>query len=202
MSAKKYFTAEEKKEALRRYAREAYHRNRASKLAAQKIWRDSEEGRLYRSAYQEVWREENYDRVLELNRASRKRTRAAKREYYNALQRAARVRRPDMEKNAKQRARERDPVLWRYKVLLAQIHRYGLTLNEWADLMTRGCSLCGTKEQLCVDHCHKTGRVRGILCTMHNTALGKFGDDPHMLRRAAAWVGGGVGWQNATEEVA
>ncbi|MFD9033392.1 endonuclease domain-containing protein [Streptomyces sp. NPDC059567] len=35
-----------------------------------------------------------------------------------------------------------------------------------------------------VDHRHKTGRVRGVLCFNCNSAIGKLGDDPDTLRRA------------------
>jgi hypothetical protein len=58
------------------------------------------------------------------------------------------------------------------------------------------CALCGGTElrRLAVDHNHKTGDFRGLLCFSCNTGLGKFGDDPERLRRAARYVEqGGVG---------
>lgn len=39
------------------------------------------------------------------------------------------------------------------------------------------CALCGTTENLVVDHDHETGFVRGILCHPHNVALGFFSDN-------------------------
>ncbi|WP_354603289.1 endonuclease domain-containing protein [Streptomyces panacea] len=38
-----------------------------------------------------------------------------------------------------------------------------------------------------MDHCHETGRVRGVLCFNCNSAIGKLGDDPDTLRRAIAY---------------
>ena len=41
-----------------------------------------------------------------------------------------------------------------------------------------------------VDHCHETGRLRGVLCFNCNSAIGKLGDDPDTLRRAIAYLEG------------
>ncbi|MEU2596776.1 endonuclease VII domain-containing protein [Streptomyces hirsutus] len=45
-----------------------------------------------------------------------------------------------------------------------------------------------------VDHCHRTGRVRGVLCFSCNAALGQFKDRPDAIRRAAAYVEG-IAWK-------
>ena len=54
------------------------------------------------------------------------------------------------------------------------------------------CALCGRaggpKNKLGVDHRHKDGKVRGVLCRACNTGLGQFEDDPALLRRAAEYV--------------
>lgn len=70
--------------------------------------------------------------------------------------------------------------------------RYGMSVEEFDALVLvqQGCcALCGAElRKLNVDHCHDSERVRGLLCTTCNTGLGKFGDDPTVLRRAAAYL--------------
>lgn len=39
-----------------------------------------------------------------------------------------------------------------------------------------------------LDHCHKTGKIRGWLCDNCNTAIGKLKESPEVLRRALEWV--------------
>jgi len=77
---------------------------------------------------------------------------------------------------------------------------YGITLDEfYAMLKSQGnkCAICGdTKEKINegkrfnfqVDHCHKTGRIRGILCFMCNNALGKWRDSVEILTSAIAYI--------------
>ena len=74
--------------------------------------------------------------------------------------------------------------------------RYGLTLDEYNALYeAQGgvCALCGqpSRTNLAVDHCHETGRVRGLLCTSCNGALGKLGDQLDVIvAKVTAYLGG------------
>ena len=78
---------------------------------------------------------------------------------------------------------------------------YGVTLEQWNEMFqAQGgrCAICGThqcstKKSFSVDHCHKTGKVRGLLCQNCNTALGKFKDDEELLHSAIRYLGSAKG---------
>jgi len=61
---------------------------------------------------------------------------------------------------------------------------YGITKQEYQEMCENqggACACCGKRGKLNVDHCHKTGKVRGLLCTNCNFALGHCKDDPQIL---------------------
>jgi hypothetical protein len=71
---------------------------------------------------------------------------------------------------------------------------FNLTLEEYAALLNAQggtCAICRSlpgDTSLCVDHCHTTGRVRGLLCRLCNTALGQFQDSMEHLARAMLYL--------------
>lgn len=42
--------------------------------------------------------------------------------------------------------------------------------------------------KIVLDHCHKTGKVRGYLCESCNTGIGRFDDDPKLVEVAVSWL--------------
>ncbi|MFJ8505428.1 endonuclease VII domain-containing protein [Streptomyces avermitilis] len=71
--------------------------------------------------------------------------------------------------------------------------QYGMTEAERDEMIASQmgiCVICLKAPAAHVDHCHKTGRVRGVLCFNCNSAIGKLGDDPDAVRRAAAYLEG------------
>jgi hypothetical protein len=69
---------------------------------------------------------------------------------------------------------------------------YGITLDEYnAMSAAQGgkCCICEEVEKtLCVDHDHKTGKVRALLCKACNVALGMFKDDVTIVANAARYL--------------
>jgi hypothetical protein len=69
--------------------------------------------------------------------------------------------------------------------------KYGLTPEEWGELVAAhgdACAICGKQMRLSIDHCHRSGKVRGLLCNDCNLGLGRFRDDPELLQAAIAYL--------------
>src|SRR5262245_38034966 len=69
---------------------------------------------------------------------------------------------------------------------------YGISWADYETMFERqggACAICKrTGLTLCVDHCHLTGEVRGLLCIRCNSAIGFCSDDPALLQAAAAYL--------------
>lgn len=79
------------------------------------------------------------------------------------------------------------------RVREAQLKRkYGLTALQYealALLQDYMCAICGkTETPLRIDHNHRTGVVRALLCTGCNLALGALRDQPTIAERAADYL--------------
>lgn len=65
--------------------------------------------------------------------------------------------------------------------------KYNLTVEEYDAFLATPCDICGG-EATDLDHDHITGHPRGGLCGGCNTGLGRFMDDPELLRAAADYL--------------
>lgn len=72
------------------------------------------------------------------------------------------------------------------------LKKYGLTLENYETLYKNQegkCAICETHyEVLCVDHDHKTNKVRGLLCKSCNKGLGIFGDTENGVQKALQYL--------------
>lgn len=77
---------------------------------------------------------------------------------------------------------------------------YGITLQQYEQMVqvqNQVCAICKQPESgirrnkklpFCVDHCHGTGKIRGLLCIRCNLAIGNFDDDVDRLRAAIDYL--------------
>lgn len=172
---------------------------------------------LCQKHYHALWRAENKDHVREQQRAyaakNADKLREYQRERYLANREEILKREHERTGTPEYRQRKRDAAnRWRAQNLERSREnsrrwriqkKYGLTLEEYEEILARGCAICGTHEgrivgrradkpapeqRICIDHDHTTGKVRDALCHSCNTGLGSFGDDPARLRAAAKYL--------------
>lgn len=117
--------------------------------------------------------------------------------------RPLKVRDPAEEKERKKNNQYRYLAKNKDKQRAAYVKRtYGITWDEYVRMYQEqqcSCSICKTPISMyseennpiliaSVDHCHETGRVRGLLCRSCNTGLGYFKDNPTLCRLAAIYL--------------
>ena len=89
-----------------------------------------------------------------------------------------------------------DPVRARAHHLKRQ---YNITVEEYDAMLKQqenACAICGSSTPgnsrrntyFAVDHCHTTGKVRGLLCHKCNTALGLLQDNPETITNILSYL--------------
>lgn len=77
---------------------------------------------------------------------------------------------------------------------IRNITKYGITKEKFDSMLSEQegcCAICRkppAKVRLAIDHCHRSGDVRGLLCSFCNRALGLFGDDLEILNSAIKYL--------------
>lgn len=82
------------------------------------------------------------------------------------------------------------------KIKRYNLKKYQLTLEGFyllREMQGDRCAICKcemslTRQGPCIDHCHSSGRIRGLLCSSCNRGLGHFKDRPEFLVSAAEYI--------------
>lgn len=79
-----------------------------------------------------------------------------------------------------------------------KLKKYGLDEEVYLEILKRQggvCAICGVDnpqrkghDVFIVDHCHITGKVRGLLCHKCNVSVGMMNDDPDVLESGARYL--------------
>jgi len=84
-----------------------------------------------------------------------------------------------------------------YDLELHMKRAYGLDFKDYEkmlELQNGVCAICSSpppnnrKTRLAIDHCHKTGKVRGLLCDKCNRSIGLLKDDVSVLKSAIKYL--------------
>ena len=173
------------KEAIRARAKERYRLRREKSGDEVK---DAAEVEKIRAEWRE-YRRANKEKIRERDKAHREKNK----DYYDAYKREWVAKNRDS-LNARRRG---DPKkLYRTKMYELK-KKYNISPDQWhSTIKAQGdrCLCCKTlfgilrETKPCVDHCHSTGRVRGILCGRCNLLLGHANDQPAILRACARYL--------------
>jgi hypothetical protein len=138
-----------------------------------KKYRDANEDKIseYRTQYREIHKDKYREYARIYYQENKKKLQAQCKEYRN------------------------DPEIKKRRLAREIQKRYGISLQEYEELkaiQNNKCAICGgvqTKgKRWCIDHCHETGEVRGLLCDGCNLGLGLMGDNKEGLLRALAYL--------------
>lgn len=160
------------------------------KYEANRRWAKANPERV--KAIKKRWYARNKEKV----HAERRAYRDANRQKLDAAKRAWEKANPEMV--AMQAARKRLKSM-NAKINIGLRHHYDVTLGAYEEILRlQGgvCAICNGRpstkrsSRLFVDHDHKTGRVRALLCYRCNAGLGYFLESPANFRRAIAYLEG------------
>jgi hypothetical protein len=168
--------------------------------------------------YDRRWRLKNKDRINSIRAKDRlenpekyrvrwRKHRIKNKERINQMQEDRRLKHKDEMRAArlKYRRENKDHInelarLWKLEhpeiVLQRKLNKYNLTINEYIAIKTSQhncCAICKRPESdfktaLAIDHCHKTGKVRGLLCHRCNRILGNFEENTEFFQESIEYL--------------
>ena len=165
------------------YQQQYYRKNKAKRIAES-------------TAYQQQNKEQRTKYMREYASANREKFRrdSDQQSKYNDRRRQQYSEDPALRERYRNQARE-----WarnnREKREEQRLRKYGITPDEYQakyKSQKGQCAICRyeftDRKSVHVDHCHESGKFRGLLCSQCNLGIGKFSDDPEKLARAAMYL--------------
>ena len=111
-------------------------------------------------------------------------------EYRERVKARNRKRYEDNKEEMKAKQRERGKT--EHTKTMNTARTYGISYEQAKEMRAQDyCSICGCDiegKNRCVDHCHKTGNVREVLCSNCNIAIGKLKENPDIARAALSYI--------------
>ncbi len=130
--------------------------------------------------YQKKWNEENKDRVSLL----KKEYKLKHKERLKAIN--------DLYQKEYNKLHKDDKTEYDNKnKLRVAAKKYDVTVEFLQELINKSnnkCEICRKERKLCVDHDHKTGKVRSMICRKCNSALGMIEDDPQIALSLSSYI--------------
>lgn len=169
------------------YFKEYYAKHREKRLTESCSYQ--REHRAERNIYMHKWHDKNKDRMRDYRKQIADKRNAHRRELYATSPKLREQKRA--EAKAWQKANPE-------KRLDQRMRKYGITGEIYQRILSRQgnrCAICRSENagdrrgmRFHVDHNHKTGKVRGLLCNNCNLGLGKFKDNPKLFHRAFKYL--------------
>ena len=157
------------KECMNEYGKIYYQNNKERKAQKCREYRNKNKDRI--NAYVREYRAKNANKTFIKQQRDYIKTRDARHEHYELR---------------KQLIRDRN-----------MVKKYGINMAQRNEIITSQnyrCAICGellnNDRRTHIDHDHKTGKVRGVLCTYCNTGIGMFKDNTDKLRKAILYLEG------------
>lgn len=137
---------------------------------------------MTRREYETKYWRERYQKDKAYRKVALARGRAYKKKRYKT----------DSEWRTKMNTRYQTDPQYKANQLRAQLmYQYGLTEDQLAKMKIKQaykCLICNKKKRLVIDHDHKTGKVRGLLCYRCNSRLCLF-EDKIIFKRVLRYLG-------------
>jgi hypothetical protein len=172
--------------ASKEYYKEYYRKNRSKRIAQS-------------TAYQAAHKDEKKQYLSEYYRANKHKYKPRtpeQRAAYNAKRRADYAKDPSIREQCRKQASQwskENPI----KRKSQRLREFGTDLEWYNSTLSKqggACAICGhsdmSKPRIFphIDHCHTTGKPRGLLCGRCNIGLGYFRDDPELLKGAIKYL--------------